>query len=97
MCLNGLSSSQNAGKWHSESTKFQFSWGGMPPNPPSLVDVNHSCKNLDPPLDLGKECCKIKRHDLTTLVLRLSFHNQDGAVVLSHNSKPEAFHPINKH
>ena len=51
MSLNGLSISQNAGKWHSESTKISnFLGGGMPPNPPSLVDANHSCKILDPPL-----------------------------------------------
>ena len=31
---------------------FKFSWGSMPPNPPSLVGVNHSYKILDPPLDL---------------------------------------------
>ena len=29
---------------------FKFSWGSMPPNPPSLVGANHSCKILDPPL-----------------------------------------------
>ena len=43
--------SQNAGKWHSESTKFQIFFGGMPLNPPSLVDANHSCKIQDPPLE----------------------------------------------
>ena len=52
MSMNGLSISQNAGKWHSESTKI-FSWGGMPPNPPGLVDANHSCKILDPRCVLG--------------------------------------------
>ena len=31
---------------------FRFSWGGMPPNPPSYVGANHSCKILDPPLYL---------------------------------------------
>ena len=44
MCLNGLKCSQNAGKLHSESTKFEIflgehapqpPWGSMPPNPPS--------------------------------------------------------------
>ena len=29
---------------------FKFSWRSMPPNPPSLVGANHSCKILDPPL-----------------------------------------------
>ena len=29
---------------------FKFSWGSMPPNPPSLVGANHSRKILDPPL-----------------------------------------------
>ena len=29
---------------------FKFSWGSMPPNPPSLVGANHSCQILDPPL-----------------------------------------------
>ena len=29
---------------------FKFSRGSMPPNPPSLVRANHSCKILDPPL-----------------------------------------------
>ena len=29
---------------------FKFSWGSMPPNPPSLVGANHSYKILDPPL-----------------------------------------------
>ena len=29
---------------------FKFSWGSMPPNPPSLVAANHSYKTLDPPL-----------------------------------------------
>ena len=31
---------------------FKFSWGSMPPNPPSLLGANHSCKILDPPLSL---------------------------------------------
>ena len=30
--------------------KFQIFLGGMPPNPPSLVDANHSGQILDPPL-----------------------------------------------
>ena len=34
MCLNGLSCSQNAGKWHSESTKFQIFLGEQAPEPP---------------------------------------------------------------
>ena len=29
---------------------FKFSWGSMPPNPPSSFGANHSCKILDPPL-----------------------------------------------
>ena len=29
---------------------FKFSWGSIPPNPPSLVGANHLCKILDPPL-----------------------------------------------
>ena len=29
---------------------FKFSWGSMPPNPPSSVGANHSCQILDPPL-----------------------------------------------
>jgi len=45
-----LSFSQNAGKWHSESTKFQISLGEHALKPPSLVGANHSCKILDPPL-----------------------------------------------
>ena len=28
----------------------------MPPNPPSLVDANHSCKILDPPLTMYRFC-----------------------------------------
>ena len=34
MCLNGLSCSQNAGNWHSESTKFQIFLGEHGPKPP---------------------------------------------------------------
>ena len=33
MCLNGLKCSQNAGKLHSESTKFQIFMEEHPPNP----------------------------------------------------------------
>ena len=40
MCLDGLRSSQNAGKLHSESIK---------------VGANHSCKILDPPLLLPRQ------------------------------------------
>ena len=50
MCLNGLRCSQNAGKWQFESTKFQIFLGEHAPNPPSLVDANHSYKIPDPPL-----------------------------------------------
>ena len=50
MCLNGLRCSQNAGKWHFESTKFQIFLGEQAPKPPSLVGANHSCNILDPPL-----------------------------------------------
>ena len=31
---------------------FKFSWRSMPPNSPSLVGANHSCKILDPPLEV---------------------------------------------
>ena len=34
MCLNGLRCSQNAGKLHSESTKFQIFLGEHAPKPP---------------------------------------------------------------
>ena len=34
---------------------FKFSWGSMPPNPPSLLGANHSCKILDPPLIILRE------------------------------------------
>ena len=33
MCLNGLSCSQNAGNWYSESTKFQIFLGEHGPKP----------------------------------------------------------------
>ena len=33
-----------------KALNFKFSWGSMPPNPPSLVGANHSCQILDPPL-----------------------------------------------
>ena len=60
MWLNGLSCSQNAGKWHSESTKFQISLGDHAPNPPSLVGANHSCKILDPPLPSYSKLCSLR-------------------------------------
>ena len=45
MCLNGLSCSraQNAGKWHSESIKFQIFLGEHAPKPPlvKLVQITH--------------------------------------------------------
>ena len=52
ICLNGLSYSKSTGKWHSESTKFQIFLGEHAPKPPSLFGANHSCKILDPPLQL---------------------------------------------
>ena len=39
MCLNGLKCSQNAGKLHSEGTKFQISLGGTPLV--NLVQITH--------------------------------------------------------
>ena len=29
---------------------FKFSWGSMPPSPPTLLGANHLCKILRPPL-----------------------------------------------
>ena len=66
MCLNGLRCSQNAGKWHFESTKFQIFLGKHAPKPPSLVGANHSCKILDPPL-------------LRQQINKLAFVNKNGA------------------
>ena len=45
---------------------FNFLRGSMPPNPPSLVGANHSCKILDPPL-------------LRQQINKLAFVNKDGA------------------
>ena len=46
MCLNGLGCSQNTGKLHAESSKFQIFLGEAHPKPPS---ANHSCEILVPP------------------------------------------------
>ena len=53
---------------------FKFSWGSMPPNPPSQVGANHSCKILDPPLRYARHlnhCCLNVRllHDFSQMTL----------------------------
>ena len=67
MCLNGLRCSQNTENGILRALNFKFSWVSMPPNLPSLVGANHSCKILDPPLRRWSE------HQRRNLLILLPF------------------------
>ena len=63
MCLNGLKCSQNAGKLHSESTKFQIFMEEHPPNPlVTLVQITHVKSWIHP-------CCVFGSEALTYIFL----------------------------
>ena len=56
----------------------------MPPNPPSLLDANHSCKILDPPLYLYWIAATVPHGDgnmLEAMWKSVTNHIQDGRIV----------------
>ena len=59
---------------------FKFSWGSMPPNPPSLVGANHSRKILDPPLMNARSLKSIHYSQGVVNSARYNLHRFQGLV-----------------